>query len=834
MNKIIRLSKANINRHKKETILLGVLIFLCAVLLASSVTDLLGIKKITPQMVEESGCYKNFIYVDQSIYADGFLTFLDEDERVTDYSHASVVYWETKVKTDQSDKEVLFAGYFIAENEERELEKFEIVTSLSDEQIKNLEHPIYLGKSEKEFFSVKEGDELSFFINNKEYSFTVAGFYDSGISMFGARMVVSEKDFEILEGMEPFVYRYEIIGFDVIEEADADEVIKGFKDFVNEVSINETKQGIRDYSYRTVVENNEMNMSYVSRIILIMAGVIIIAVFVMIRFRIVTDISEQMTSIGVLEAIGYKSNDIALSFIFEYVFIALTGCILAFVPSIFTAAFLLERSALTVNYCGQVDISYITICFVMISILLFIAFVAMTKALAVHKYPPVMALRKGIATHHFKKTYLPLDKTKGNVHIRLAFKDFLQNIRERTGFMVCISVTSFMLLISFILGNFFMNEEEVLRSVCGHEMADIKLVATGGTDPEQFAEELRNMPEVESVLLSAAGKMGIVNDKEWPFMIDIYEDFSETETIVVIKGRLPKHDNEIAVSSQGPINNLMMGQTVTVEYDKVKRDYIICGVVNSLMDANTIYMTEDGFKKMDPLYVPNAYRIYLRYDADREAFAETLKARYGDEITNNKNSEETGDTLEERIKNAAEIKMAKAMSESGVSYMEYEIRIGDKIITGSTHNMEIQALEYEYDHYVEIMESIQKDVSLIVAVLMAVSVTVVIILLSILMSSTVRKQYKELGIMKGLGYTSGELKFQMAFKILPLTVIGVVVGSIISIGLIKLIALFVAKITVSFVNVIFVDFGILLFCFLCGYVNANKIGKITVYELMTE
>lgn len=833
MNKIIRLSKANMNRHKKETILLGLLMMLCAILLASSVASLLGINKIVPKMVEESGCYRNNIYVDQNKYSDRFLSFLEQDARVENYSHASIVYdGEIKIKNYRgSGNDVLYNAGFISESGEKTIEKFQVETSLSKEQIEGLEHPIYLGKCEKEKLQVKEGDTLTILIDNKEYNFSVAGFYDMGIGMDGSKFVVANQDFRILED---YITRYEIIGFEEAKDANVNEIIKDFGEYVKEMSVNDTTGAVNGYSYDIFASNAKTNMSLLSSIVMIMAGVIIITVIVMVRFRIVTDISEQIVSIGVLEAIGYQSKEIALSYILEYVLIALGGCIVAILPGISLAKFLLKNAANSIYYSGQVEMNYYAIGLVMVGILLFVGFVAMTKALSVNKYPPVMAFRKGIATHHFKKNFLPLERTKGNIHIRLALKAFLQNIGKRIGFTVCITVSTIMVLISFALGTFFSNGDRVLHNMSGHELADISLVAIGGTDPESFAEELESMPEVDRVLLSASSAVVKVNDSEIRENLDIYQDFSETKTTIVTKGRLPKYDNEIAITTQGAMVHLAMGQTVTLEYNRVKRNYLVCGVVNSIVNPQTIYMTEDGFKNLNPLYVPDTYKIFLRDDADRDAFVNKLTQRYGDNITDIKNSQVTGDTYEERLQSAARIKMAKAMSESGVSYMEYAIRVGDQVITGSTHNMKIQSLDYEYDTFVEMIEQASQAFEAVAFVMMLVAAVVVIIILSILMSSAIRMQYKDLGIMKGMGYTSRELKFQMAFTIIPPTVISVVIGSIlgkIGLGLLEMV---VVRIPIPVFSIVCLDCGILLFCFLCAYINARKIGKISVYELMFE
>ena len=73
MNKILRLSLANIKKHGKESVLLTILIFLCITLLSSAVSAVKGVKWVMPGMVENSGCYKNFVYVNQDKYSDRYL-----------------------------------------------------------------------------------------------------------------------------------------------------------------------------------------------------------------------------------------------------------------------------------------------------------------------------------------------------------------------------------------------------------------------------------------------------------------------------------------------------------------------------------------------------------------------------------------------------------------------------------------------------------------------------------------------------------------------------------------------------------------------------------------
>ena len=200
---------------------------------------------------------------------------------------------------------------------------------------------------------------------------------------------------------------------------------------------------------------------------------------------------------------------------------------------------------------------------------------------------------------------------------------------------------------------------------------------------------------------------------------------------------------------------------------------------------------------MNPVYTPPAFDIYLNEGTDSKEFAELLRERYGKEIADYKDDEITGDTLEEKIRAAADKKMAEAMTKQGVSYMEYAISVGDKIITGSTSLMKIKTLTFEREDIEEVADMLLVSFAGIAGIMMAVSAIVVSLILSILMASTIRRQYKELGIMKGLGYTSRELKFQLAFRIVPVAVLAVILGTVLSILLIGVVNAFVCKVIVS-------------------------------------
>ncbi|MCR5213059.1 MAG: ABC transporter permease [Eubacterium sp.] len=829
---ILRLSKAKIRKNKKESVILIVLTAICMMLITACVAALMGIQRITPEMVKESGCFKHQVLIDQSIYTRNFLGFLEEDERVEGYGYlnaAEDINFSTRIG-DTAGEDVLELS-FVSIQGEKSFENFNPTSSLASDQLDLIEHPIYLTGVLSKQLGVSEGDEITFIKKKREYTFTVAGTYQPGIWPLGSKAVVSEED---LNYLEQYLNRYEVVGINLKEGTDGKEFFKEYKDYCQDASVRDIANGFSEFIYEDIESMNSTNMSLLSIVVGIMAGITIIAIMVMIRLRIVGDIKDQIVSIGVLEALGYSSKHIALSYVFEYLILTMIGVVLGIVPGIGFAGFLIEQAGASISYSGTYHTEIGPVIISAIVIVLFVGVISLFKAMSVRKYPPVLAFRKGIETHSFKKSFLPLEKSKGSIHVRIAMKKYIENMKSDFGLVVCIAVTSMTIIISYILTAFFSDSDRLLNSVAGHEMCDIRIETVGYVDAEDFKAELEELPEVDRVIRCSKGESIELSDGT-KLTLDIYKDYAETTNLILTEGRLPIHENEVAFTSQVKTAvGVKLGETISMEYQNVKRDYVITGFVNSIVNSSAGYVTESGFKQLNPAYEFDVYDIYLNEGEDKEAFSDKLHSRYGKEIADIANAEVKGDTYEERIRSAAEIKMAKYMIEHGVSYMEYTIQTEDTVISGNTNTMRIKSETRIREEYTDMVSEIESSLLMVSTALMVIAAIVVMLMLSLLMETTIRKQYRELGIMKGMGYTSRELMFQMAFRIIPTTIAAVIIGIILSILLVGLINAYVAKISVSVTGVIIISIAIILFCFLCSYRGARKIKKISVYELMTE
>ena len=63
MEKILRLSWANIRKHKLETAALVVLVTLCMLLMSSALEGIKGAKSIFPHLMEHTCRYENHIFI---------------------------------------------------------------------------------------------------------------------------------------------------------------------------------------------------------------------------------------------------------------------------------------------------------------------------------------------------------------------------------------------------------------------------------------------------------------------------------------------------------------------------------------------------------------------------------------------------------------------------------------------------------------------------------------------------------------------------------------------------------------------------------------------------
>lgn len=832
MNRIMRLARANMRRHRTETILLAVLVMLCMMLLSGACSAERNIKAMFSDMKQRTDSPENVLTIDTKEYDKRSLRLLEEESGVQNIRTYTYLYSYDMRILNQQDKEELFMVSFFTEENERLAENYKPDKTLAETSVPASAHPVIMPQHLKRKYNLEEGGTISLIRGAKKYTFTIAGFYECGNAEY-ARMIVTEQDYAVLKII---CNRLTDIGFSVTEGTDAQKVRENWIEKCNDAGFTtETVSFMGDSDMRS---NFNTETAYIIKIIEIMAVIILIAVAVMIGFRIVSDIKDQIVSIGVLEALGYRSLEISLSYAAEYFLIALTGCAVGCLCGIGLNAVLIRIAENMKGYPASHAVSAPAFAVIFCGLVLLISGIAFTKARTVRKYPPVLAFRKGIGNHHFGKSHFPLAKTRRNVHLRLALKGFADHAKQNIGLTFVMSITTFAVVLSFILYGYLGKGTNVVTSLAGHELSALSIDIMTGIDCDAFAAELEAMPEIRKVLQTC--DMGMITlaapELNTDFQADIFRDYTQTENIHPIEGRFPHHDNEMMISKQTSARcQLHTGDTIRLKYNSIVQDYLVTGIVTALVNAENIYLTEDGIRRIHPAYAPTTFMIYPAEGVEEKTLLAELDRRFVKSAQSLSDSEgEVPDSYEARIRAKAEQVMASMMEQNGASHVEYAIMSGDNVIAGNSDGIKIKAYFNFSEMLSSYMAGLCNAVSVTTKLFMALSAAVVLMILSILMETEVRRQRRELGIMKGLGYTSKELMLQLAFRIMPAALIAVVIGTVLGVGATELLISTVGVVPINIPAILVLDLAVLAFCFGCARLGARKIKKISVYELMTE
>lgn len=106
----------------------------------------------------------------------------------------------------------------------------------------------------------------------------------------------------------------------------------------------------------------------------------------------------------------------------------------------------------------------------------------------------------------------------------------------------------------------------------------------------------------------------------------------------------------------------------------------------------SVYMTEDGYRRIRPNDRPNAVEITLKNEEERLAFTDKLTALYGASAKDTAYAQSAQGSLEERIRAKADEKMAVLISQYDVTDVDYAIRIGDTVISGNSSRFVIKEI----------------------------------------------------------------------------------------------------------------------------------------------
>ncbi|MBP3753224.1 MAG: FtsX-like permease family protein, partial [Lachnospiraceae bacterium] len=519
MGKILRLSLFNLKKNKKEAAAIAFLTLVSTMMLGIFAINLSKVSKAFDESFAGSGSVDIFISITENDYRDAYREILEKDYGFEDVRRGNMLFgFSTGVIHD--GEKIAYNLALITESENQKIDDGNIIESMTEEQMDSLDHWVILPSFFKYNLGYEIGDEFIPVVSGRQYPFTVAGFYNTGLSNESGlffKSIISPEDFRL---MTPVFQEYVFLAFNSDDDF-------SYRDYFTSC-MDESGDSFEGYAF-TKAEEKANETSFLNMFLymsITLSLITFVASIFMVRNKIRSDIEDQMERIGVLEALGYKGKEISLSYVFEYVISSGIGSVIGGIIALAATPFMNNIISVMLGREVVSAAKVYMVLPVVIGVIGLILIFALNKASMVKQFPPVVAFRKGIRTHNFKRNVLPLEKTGKNINRRLGFKDSIRNIRTGAGVGLCIFLAGTTLLFCMFTFVMFFNGSDGLVKIMGMEISDDVMTINDGVDPYALSEELQAMPEVRMTRVTSTHPSFRVDGQKEGTVFS-YEEFTD-------------------------------------------------------------------------------------------------------------------------------------------------------------------------------------------------------------------------------------------------------------------------------------------------------------------
>lgn len=677
-----------------------------------------------------------------------------------------------------NDSEFSMANVFFNIDDNNTLSKLGLI---EEEKITG-ERPAYVSYYLK-YAGYKIGDEYVFTANNKDYTFTIIGFIEDmtfGTQSLGKLGVyLPNESFEWLkESIDSSNYAVSI-GTTLTDRSQGKEVASRISDML-------TGKMTAQYScsyYDNCKQVRTMTASVGGMCFIAFACIIVVVCILISNFRINNDIEDEMQNMGVMKALGYKGNQIIFSTIFAYVIIAFMASVIGVGLSYAALPVLQQGFDAQTGFQWSQSFDLVSAVITVASTTCVILMVSYLTAKKIRKLQAIMALRGGVETHNFKKNYFPIDRSKGNVNILLAIKGLMANSKKNILLLLVIIATTFTAIFAGTMYyNIAVKPQAFIEALC-ETIQSVSFTLADSEDTALFDEVSRDS-NVRKAFYFDSDKV-IINQTDIKAFIT--DDFSKMDYSICYEGREPAHNNEIAIGNAiAKSGKYEIGDSILVGYGSQKEEFMITGFMQSVNEqGNCIELTTEGMKRLNDKFKQSELYIYLEDESDTEGYINDMQEKYPDQILS---------------------------SVDGVKSTEAAMQVFVNIAT-------IMAI-----------------------IIIIITIVIIALILFILIKTVIHNSKTNLGISKAIGYTTRQLRLQTSWSLMPVVLLGVIVGALLSrfcmnnmiVMLFHVIGVMKLNFIIPIPMLIAIAIVMVIISFLIAYGLCGKIRKISAYQLISE
>ncbi|MGE5456568.1 MAG: ABC transporter permease [Ignavibacteriales bacterium] len=794
MNKLWMHAIANIRKTKSASATLIVMFVIAALLLNAGLLVVINYGSFFSKLKDELKPSNVYFALPDKMYTEEVKTYIDENKHVKQTQVNDGILIGANILS--KGKEKSFPIMFNNMDEEREISKWKFV----GEHLPAEEMSIYV----PDIFKVVSGYQLNDKIElkyvdeetkeTKTLTFTVKGYTEdiyfsstnTGYISFYLPEDTYKKVESILNKPENLVH---IVFANVDNIKNVSAIESGIREILN---FNSASLMAGDPSTMLItidldlVELSRCMMASMVSVMMVMFALIILVVcLLVVRFRIVNSIEEDIMKIGSLKSIGYTSRQIILSLILQFSLIAGIGSVIGIalsyplLPSV--SAVFEQQSGLKWKQGFDGNVSGVAL----LMLLLIVIFIAFWAAHRISKLNPIYALHGETTTRKYKVNHLQLEKAKGKLPVVLAFKSILQNIKQNIMIIIILIAVTFSGAFGIIMYYNTTIDTRAFAEVPGMEICNAIAVLNPQMDQTEVVKTIENMDNVKKVLYLDEMKIKVEGSEVSTYVMDSYD---KKETKLVYEGRYPENKNEITLAGiLAERIEKTVGDTVTVSFGELQERFKVVGLSNGsqMGGLNTSILASD-YGRLNPDFKHQNLNIYLDKGTDAEVFINNLEKKIDKDML------------------MAAVNFDKGMAEGMASY--------------------------------------QKIVAAMGLAMLVITLLVVTLVLYFVISSSVIRKKRELGIQKAIGFTTYQLmnQFSISFTV-PITIgsiIGTILGALYTNPMMSISMKSAGVMKAGFIVDPYwiIAFGAvtIVFSYLLSLLITWRIRKISAYALVTE
>ena len=794
VKKLWLLATANIRKTKSASTTLIIMFIIAALLLNTGLLVVFNYGNFYSGLKSELNTSDAYFALPDKLYTEEVKSYLTHNEHVKQVQVNEGLLLDAGIISKGEEKQ--FPIMFTDMDETREISKWKFVGEhLPAEDLSVYVPDIFKAVSGYQLndkMEIKYKDRVT--KEEKVLSFTVKGYTedmyfsskDTGYISFYVPSATYQELKDTLSQQEALIH---IVYTNLDDVKNTSAIESGIREILN---LSSASLMAADPSTMLIAIDNElielsrcMMASMISAMMVMFSLIIVIVCLLVVRFRIVNSMEEDTMKIGSLKSVGYTSRQIILSLLLQFSSLAaigsLIGCLLSYPLLPAVSAVFEQQSGLK----WEQGFDGIITGGAFIFLLLIVMFIALIAARHINKLNPINALRGETIAHKYKKNHVQLENAVGRLPFILALKSMMQSMKQNLMIIVILIAVAFCGTFGVIMYYNTTVDTKAFSEIPGMEICNAIAVLNPEKDQTETVKFIESMDKVTKVQFFDEVKLSVEGMEVAAYIMD---DYDKKATKLVYEGRYPKNENEITLA--GILAKRLeknVGDTITLSHGEKSEQFKVVGLSNgSQMGGLNISILTKDYKRLKPDFKQQSLYIYLEKGTDAEQFVTTLESK-----------------LDESILLTA-VNFDKGMEEGMASYQTIVAAMG---------------------------------LAMLIITLLVVS----LVLYFVISSSVIRKK-RELGIQKAIGFTTLQLMNQLSISFTVPIVVGVLLGALLGAiytnpmmslamsgaGIMK------AGFIIDYSWILAFGLSTILFSYLLSMLITWRIRRISAYALVTE